>query len=381
MTKVVVTPHAPNVPYQDALYAELGQLGVTATYLVGPTRSQTLNLLLRPLRLGVLRCQGYGVLHVHWVFDWLPSWAQRHEWGRRAAELWFSLFIRLAKALGFRLIWTAHNLLPHERTFYDDDRARRRLIQATDAVIVHSEVTRLELAAMGPANISVIEQGPYLNRYPPGPGRQQARKRLGLPDSGTIALHFGSLRWYKGSDRLLQQMVIHHPNLTLVVAGECADPQLHEEIEGAASRCGSRVKLHLGFIPDRDLRCYLDAADVAIFPFRSTTNSASVNLALEAGLPVVVPDIGVFTDLPAGTTVRFDTTDEGLGAALLNLAEKSTVELEAMGALARQLHSGRSWSSSARQTLGVYRDELTNLGPERRPGYLRRRHFVRPLKL
>jgi glycosyltransferase involved in cell wall biosynthesis len=355
MTKVVVTPHAPGVPYQDFLHGELGRLGVTTTYLAGPTRSQTVNLVFRPFKLALLRGRGYRVLHVHWVFDWLPVWARRREMGRRAAELWFTLCIRIAKALGFRLIWTAHNLLPHERTFHDDARARRSLIQAADAVIAHSEVTRLELEAIGSTNVSVIEQGPYLNWYPAGPGRHEARKRLGLPDSQTIVLHFGSLRWYKGSDRLLQQMAIHRPNLTLVVAGECMDPQLQEEIEGIASRCGSHVKLLLGFIPDKDLRCYLDAADAAVFPFRSTTNSASVHLALEAGLPVIVPDLSVFADLPAESTVRFDTTDQDLGAALMILAEKSAVELETMGAMARHVHSGCSWSSTARQTLSIYR--------------------------
>jgi glycosyltransferase involved in cell wall biosynthesis len=358
MTKVVVTPHAPGVPYQEFLHAELRRVGVTTTYLVGPTRSQTVNLLLRPLKLAVLRCRGYRVLHVHWVFDWLPSWAQQREMGRRAAEFWFTLSIRLATAIGFRLIWTAHNLLPHERTFHDDARARRNLIRATDAVITHSEVTRLELAAMGSTNVSVIKQGPYLNCYPAGPGRQDARKRLGLPDSGTVVLHFGALRWYKGSDRLLQQMDINRPDLTLVVAGECADRELQEEIESAASRCGSQVKLVLGFIPDKDLRCYLDAADAAIFPFRSTTNSASVHLALEAGLPVIVPDLTVFADLPAESTVRFDTTDRGLGAALRILADKSAVELETMGAIARGIHSGCSWSATARQTVSVYEEAI-----------------------
>jgi glycosyltransferase involved in cell wall biosynthesis len=360
MTKIVVTPHAPNVPYQDLLHAELTRLGVTTTYLVGPTRSHTVNLLLRPIHLALLRHRGYRVLHVHWVFDWLPSWAQRREMGRRAAEFWFALSLRFAKALGFRLVWTAHNLLPHERTFHNDARARRSLIRAADAVIAHSEVTRLELAEMGSTNVAVIEQGPYLNWYPPGPGRQEARKRLGLPDSETIVLHFGSVRWYKGSDRLLRQMAINEPDLTLVVAGECADPQFQDELKDLASRCGSHVKLVLDFIPDGDLRCYLDAADAAVFPFRSTTNSASVSLALEAGLPVIIPDMGVFADVPAESAVRFDTTDEGLGAALVTLSEKSAVELENMGVLARHVNSGRSWSSTAQQTLDVYRGEVTN---------------------
>ena len=85
------------------------------TYLDGPTRSRSLNLLLVPLLLVAARRAGTRVLHVHWVFGFVPGWCS----GRRVAIVfrwWFALCLATAQRLGLRIVWTATTRCPTPRS-------------------------------------------------------------------------------------------------------------------------------------------------------------------------------------------------------------------------------------------------------------------------
>jgi hypothetical protein len=62
---VRVSPQDDN-HYQELLCGELGKAGVRARYAEGPTRSQTVNLLVSPALLAVHRLRGFRFLHFHW---------------------------------------------------------------------------------------------------------------------------------------------------------------------------------------------------------------------------------------------------------------------------------------------------------------------------
>ncbi len=88
-----------------------------------------------PLELTAARLTGTRLVHLHWVFGFVLPGGRR---ARRAAQCWFALVIAVIRLLGMRLVWTAHNVLPHEPVFADDRAARRRLVRASDLVIAHS---------------------------------------------------------------------------------------------------------------------------------------------------------------------------------------------------------------------------------------------------
>jgi glycosyltransferase involved in cell wall biosynthesis len=351
---VLVTPRDPN-PYQELLHRELRAKGHTVSYLDGPTGSHTANLLLRPAHLLARRIGGYRVLHIHWVYDWLPMWAPRVPGGRRAAQFWFALCLTVARSLGYRIVWTAHNLMPHERTFHDDDQARRRLASASDAVFTHSDAARGPLVGLGARRVYTIRDGPY-GRSEPGSGRPtraEARQRLGIPP-GRIVLHFGVLRDYKGADRLARAVADLRHGLTLVIAGRCTDTALRDQLEALALRHPDRLIVRLGWVSQDDLDLYVAAADAAAFAFRSVTNSSSVSLALEHGLPVMIPKLDVFSDIPSTAAIRYPNSDEGLGAALEQLGRLRDQDLAVMAEAARGARAGRSWVETARETGRVY---------------------------
>jgi hypothetical protein len=146
--KVLVLPRDPN-PYQRLLYSEMQSLGVRVSYLGELTPSRTLNLCLLPLETAARRMTGARLIHLHWVFAFALPGAGRLPVMRRLAYIWFLAWLRICRMLGMHLIWTAHNVLPHQPVFADEVSARRALVRASDLVLAHSPSTLAELAGLG----------------------------------------------------------------------------------------------------------------------------------------------------------------------------------------------------------------------------------------
>ncbi|MGA8455271.1 MAG: hypothetical protein WB800_07705, partial [Streptosporangiaceae bacterium] len=159
--RVLALPRDPN-PYQGLLYGEMRRLGVSVRYIGEPTRSRTLNLLLLPLEVLAGRIAGARVVHLHWVFAFTLPGEGRFPVLRRLAYAWFRVWLRTCRMLRMRLVWTAHNVLPHQPVFADDVSARRALVDASDLVLAHSQSALAELAVLGavPRRSAVIEHGP-----------------------------------------------------------------------------------------------------------------------------------------------------------------------------------------------------------------------------
>jgi glycosyltransferase involved in cell wall biosynthesis len=348
--RVLVLPREDTNPYQELLYAELRRRGALVTYLKELTRSHTLNLLLLPLETAVRRLGGARIVHLHWVYAFGLYGSDRSAAVRRAAEFWFTAWLRLMRLLGMRLVWTAHNVLPLAPVFADDLRARRRLVAACDLVIAHSQATLKELAAHGmvPRRAAVIPHGPFTQPAAPElvrtPGEgQQARQFLFL----------GKIRPYKGVDTLLEAFAALPGELDayLTVAGECADQALAAQLTGLAARSPGRVTLRLEWVSDQEASRLLQQADVVVLPYRHITTSGSGMLALGHGRPLVVPDLPGLAELPDDAVTRYDGTAQGLGRALAGIIAADAAVLAKMSAAAVEYAAGVSWSEIAERTL------------------------------
>lgn len=347
--KLLAFPRDPN-PYQELLYGELRQLGVRVRYLGRLTPSHTSNVLLLPLELAACRAAGARLVHVHWVYGfWLPG-ADRFRLVRRAAQAWFSGWLRMARLLGVRVIWTAHNVLPHAPVFADDAAARRTLVAASDLVVAHSPQTLDALAGLGalPRRSAIIPHGPF----PPG----QPLQSLRLPGTGHQPrrfLFFGVISEYKGVEDLLAAFASLPCNISaeLTVAGQCPDPELRSRLAALARTAGGRAVLRFGRVPDGEVSELLAAADVVVLPFRQITTSGSAVLALSHGRPLLIPNLTMLAHLPEHAVNRYDSTVPGLTAALAHLAQADASVLAAMSAAARAYVASVTWQDAAARTL------------------------------
>jgi glycosyltransferase involved in cell wall biosynthesis len=357
--RVLVAPKDEN-PYQQFLYKGVAAAGADVRFEGGPTRSQTLNLVLAPLMLVRCRLLGYRILHIHWVFHFSLPWARRSAPVRLVMQWWFWFYLWSAKTLGYRIVWTAHDLLPHDQVFFDDKKARRFLIGRADAVIALSGATAKELTGLGVAGVRVIPFGSYASPYPRTLRRDEARAELGLAPDDVAVLLIGKIERYKGADLLLQAAAGLPSTcpVRVVLAGACTEAAYLATLCELAGKAGPRAIVRLERIPDEEMATYLDSADFAAFPFRAVTNSSSVLLAQSFGLPVLVPNLASLSDLPEETALRYDPRENGLEQALERAADLTDHVRKEMGRAAQAYADSMDWPTVARLHLDLYEELL-----------------------
>ncbi len=358
--KVLVLPRDNSNPYQALLYGEMRRHGVQVSYLGLLTPSYTLNLLLMPLELVAKRMAGARLVHLHWTYNFRLYGSSRFPFLRRVAQAWFLVWLWTLQALGIRLVWTAHNVLPMHRGFADDLQVRRRVAAASDMVIVHSRSTLVQLAELGivPRKSAIIPHGPYTPTLGP-----DSLRTPGVGPGPRRVLFFGRVAPYKGVDNLLAAFAALPSDLDadLAIVGECNDSSLKAALTALAGRSRRGVKLDLERVPDGEVAQLLESADVVVLPYRQSTTSGSAMLALSHGRPLVVPDLPGLSELPDDCVVRYDGTLAGLTNALANLILADASVLAKMSAAGYAYCSAINWSVIAKMTF----DEMTRiLSPE-----------------
>lgn len=352
---VLAAPRDEN-PYQELLYREIRKLGARVRYADGPTSSQTVNLGLLPVLLCIRRLQGYRILHIHWVFQFSLPWARDKAWARRAMQWWFMVYLRWAAALGYTIVWTAHDLLPHEPVFFDDEEAHRYLVAHADVVIALSSFSAQRLSGQGARRLRTIPYGSYGNPEVTEDARLAARRSLGFRAEECVAVSVGKVLPYKGADLLLQAVEGVPGDVTVraVIVGACAPGTFRNLLEDLAGRLPGRADLRLERVSEEGLARYLLAADVAVFPFRSITNSSSLTIAQCFALPVIIPQLEPLQDVPDGSALRYDGTVGGLTQALVTFAGLAQSERRSMGEEGRRFAAAWDWSAVAGLTMEAY---------------------------
>lgn len=184
------------------------------------------------------------------------------------------------------LVWTAHDVLPHERTLRDRERFAR-IYRSVDEVVVLSEPAGAQMQELCGIQPTVVE-------HPVDEGitpieRDLARTRLELPPDERILAAVGFIRAYKGYD-LLADVWEHlgEGAPRLLVMGE-----LHSERERAVvarlARSG-RVDVRVGFAAERDLHDAVAACDALLLPYAGGSDSGVLHLARALGTPVIASD-------------------------------------------------------------------------------------------
>ena len=217
---------------------------------------------------------------------------------------------------GGRLVWTIHNVLPHDaRHVWAEIQLGRLLASRADLVHVLSDVTVeavRDYYELDPARVTVVPHSSYVGEYADRIGPQEARTALGIDAQDKVMLALGGIRPYKGLGTLLDvfdELVVDDPTLRLLVAGR---PAPGEEVRRLVDRCEGhpRVLGEFRHVPDDRLQVWMRASDLAVLPYRQILNSGAFRLAETFGLPVVAPRTGAMVEAVGAPHVRlFEPTD------------------------------------------------------------------------
>jgi glycosyltransferase involved in cell wall biosynthesis len=252
------------------------------------------------------------------------------------------------------LVLTAHDLLPREPR-PGQVAAQRRLYDAVDALVVHSEYGRGQLVrALGldAGKVHVIHHGAFehLARLPSQPLAAKLEQV-----AGPVVLFFGLLRPYKGVDVLLEAWRGMPAGAELWIVGR---PRM--DIAPLLASAPPGVRFISRYVPDAELASYFRRADVVVLPYSRTERfdqSGVLATALAFAKPVVLSDVGGFGEVAAtGAGVLVEPGDVGSLAAALGRLLGDEAERARLAQAAREAAAGPySWDQAARRTLDVYR--------------------------
>jgi glycosyltransferase involved in cell wall biosynthesis len=240
----------------------------------------------------------------------------------------FKAMIRLAKMLGYKLVWCANNVLPHDARYPDFEKAQRKWIMRNfDLIVGFARNTCQELEhEFGPLKIPFASgvHGNYEGLYPPSKSREELIQDMELDSQKIKILLLLSDKPYKGNLSFLKTWSSgHYPNLQLVLAGPAPDSMkdLIEKLCGDVRYISKHKRVSHYLLGDLYYAC-----DIIGLPYRRITTSGAYMLALTLEKPVLAADLPFFkmhTD--SDTAVLYSATggDKALADAfdLLNRGE------------------------------------------------------------
>lgn len=223
----------------------------------------------------------------------------------------------------------------------------RALLRHVDGHAIHSAHDRRDLARhypIGAAPAVVVPHGPYDHHRVPAPRRAAA-------DGVRTLLYFGVIRPYKGVedlvaafDRLDDDLAAR---LRLVVVGESWEGWTAPLEAVARSPRRDRITVVNRYVTDAEVAAHFAAADVVVLPYRRSSASGPLHIAMSAGLPVVVSDVGGLREAAdgyAGAVLTAPQDPDALAAAIR----------AALPLVGRRFADPRSWSDVVDAYHGLY---------------------------
>jgi beta-1,4-mannosyltransferase len=297
----------------------------------------------------------FDVLHLHWPWA-LYTGATLEETTRNCAALIDALY--LARTLGYKVVWTMHNLYPHDSTTRElDHLARLALTACATAVIVHCERagTLLREKFHRTAGVFLAPHGHFCDAYPNTVSPREARARFGFEDHHFVYLFFGNVRANKGVDQLVESfLALRGDHLRFLFAARICSDYGAQIVERARAADPRIVLRESKFYANEEFQWFFNAADVAVFPFTDILTSGSAITALSFHCPVLAPAIGCLPELidPTVGAVYHPSAAGGLGRAL---DEAQTLRRDQLRPGIEQRLRELSWDGIARTTLEAYR--------------------------
>ena len=186
------------------------------------------------------------------------------------------------------------------------------LLRLGQGCVVHSAADRAELAAEYGSRafpVTVTPHAPFdqYRALPESfPGHDEAISAVtAAPRDGTVnLLFFGTIRPYKGLESLLRVFSGLSPReasgLWLTVVGETWEGCTEPARLIASSPYRDRISFVNDYVADEVVSAAFGHADVVVLPYRRSSSSGPLHVAMNWGLPVVVTRVGGLPEAAAG---------------------------------------------------------------------------------
>ena len=232
-------------------------------------------------------------------FSYISTYREIRDWKPDVliVRYWMSYF---APSLGYitrkmkkhcKVISILDNVIPHEPHFFDSPLTRYFLKGSTGSVTLCEAVSKDLLALKPDARYAVI-QHPLYSHFGDKLPREEAERKLGLQSGKKNILFFGLIRTYKGLDILLEAFGMLSEEYQLIIAGEPYGS--FDKYQQIIDRLPNKDKVYtnLKYIKDSEVTDYFSAADLAVLPYRSATQSGISSVSYHFEVPMIVTNVG-----------------------------------------------------------------------------------------
>jgi glycosyltransferase involved in cell wall biosynthesis len=232
------------------------------------------------------------------------------QWWSGSMLPWYLLFAQWARRNGSSVVLELHEdqdpseadmpiVGPLVRSLF------RLLRDRADGFIVHSEWDKVRMArslALPSGRTFVIPHGPYPLAVAEGAPARQAPG----PAQPITLLIFGLIRPYKGIMNLLDAFEAlpreDGRGWRLLVVGDTWAGWTEPMERIGSSPYRSEIELVNRFVSDEEIPHFFAQADIVALPYLRSSASGPLQLAMSAGLPIVVSDVGGLGERAAAYT-------------------------------------------------------------------------------
>ncbi|MFT6716449.1 MAG: glycosyltransferase involved in cell wall biosynthesis, partial [Saprospiraceae bacterium] len=199
---------------------------------------------------------------------------------------------RTVKAVKSKKVALLHNIIPHEKRFFDDAFNKYYLSQ-NDGFVVLSDTVKKQLLSYKPDAKFIQISHPVYSHFGEILDKNTSKNALKINPERKVILFFGFIRKYKGLDILIKALADYTDNYTLLIAGESYEEQseLDQQLIDAGIN-NEKLCKHIKYIPDEEVKLYFSASDVCVLPYRSATQSGIAAIAKHFEVPMVVTPVG-----------------------------------------------------------------------------------------
>ena len=232
-------------------------------------------------------------------FSYISTYKAIRDWKPDVliVRYWMSYF---APSLGYitrrmkkhcKVISILDNVIPHEPRFFDTPLTKYFLTGSSGSVTLCEAVSE-DLLKIKPDSDFAVIQHPLYSHFGLKKDREEAERELGLESGKKNILFFGLIRKYKGLDILLEAFGKLSEEYQLIIAGEPYGS--FEPYQQIIDRLPGKDRIHasLKYIKDSEVSKYFSAADLAVLPYRSATQSGISSVSYHFEVPMIVTDVG-----------------------------------------------------------------------------------------
>lgn len=305
------TPVGRTNPYQALLYDTVGEFGTATTPIVN---SWSFDKLLR-----VASQTERLIIHVHWTSFVLSGVESREVALHKIADLREK--IERLRSGGAAIVWTLHNIVPHDTRFPDLELEVEQFLADTADVIHALSYGSLEVMdqylTVDRSKVIVVPHPNYTRAYEDFVSREDARLAFGIDPDERVYVLLGALKRYKGLPRLLEafdQFCAEDPSIPRrLLIGGMPDKDDHEVTDFvAACEKHPRVLIEAKKIASNFVHYYMRAADVGYAAYTRMLNSGAVLLYQSFDLPVITLDNpALWESMTDDIGQRVNTSDVG----------------------------------------------------------------------